>query len=375
MRLSAGYPDTAGRDAREGSFAHGIAEACLRSEIDAEKMLGAKSRNGEFTVDEEMRAAVQVYLDAVRATMLLEGSKPDDLQVETRVSLPKPVEQIFGTADALVWSRNARRLHVFDFKYGAGVKVEAENNLQLSLYAAAASSTFATRALYSLQNLEVIAHIVQPRHEAGQPWRSAEPRNAAELLNWVRLDVVPAVRAAGAADAELVPGESQCRFCPAKVDCPALRERALEVARDVFADEACREPELPQVDELEVEVVARLLRAGPLVRDYLRAVEARAAELAGAGVAVPGYKLVERTGLRRWNDEAKAEAVLRAADVEPFERPKLLSPAKAEKALGRKRAKLVAELVHKPVTGVVLVPESDKRPAFNAAAAFPSVLD
>lgn len=374
VRLAARYADAAGPAAREGSFAHHIAERCLKEKVDASSFVGLASRSGEFTCSEEMAAAVQVYVDAVRSVAVLEGGDVEVL-VEARVRLPAPLDgTVYGTADALVWSRRGRRLHVFDFKYGAGVAVPAVGNVQLRLYQAGAVATFPDRVRFGARNLEVVGHIVQPRG-GGEAWRSDEAGTAADLVDWVCDEVVPAVRATEAPDAELVPGEGQCRFCPAKVDCPALRERALAVARDVFADEALTEPELPDVVDLPVEIVGQLMRAAPLVRDYLRAVEERGAELASAGQRVPGFKLVQRTGLRKWNDEAKAEAALRAASVEPFERPKLLSPAKAEKALGRARAKLVAELAHKPVTGSLLVPDSDKRPAIDAAAVFPSVLD
>lgn len=46
---------------------------------------------------------------------------------------------------------------------------------------------------------------------------------------------------------------------------------------------------------------------------------------------------------------------------------KLLSVAKAEKALGKKRSGAIADLVTKPRGKPVIVPESDKRPAIGAS--------
>lgn len=376
VRLAARYPDTAGAYAREGTFAHYVAQRCLEDGDDARSWLGKTSKSGEFTCTQEMVDAVQLYLDAVRSITLTDGAKPEDVQVEAKVELAGVLGlRIYGTADALVWADRGRKLHVFDFKYGAGVMVPADDNSQLDIYAVGALVTYGyERARFGLKNVEVVVHIVQPRCDSMATWRSSKPRTAPDLLGWADSVLVPAAHATEHDDADLVPGESQCRFCPAKVECPALREQTLEVARAVFDDDLV-EPKAPEVEMLSAEDVARLLAAAPRVRDYLNAVEKRAAELASGGQTVPGYKLVERVGNRKWTNEADAEAALRGAEVDPFERPKLLSPAKAEKALGRARAKLVAELVHKPVTGTVLVADSDPRPAIDVAAVFPSVLD
>ena len=378
VKLAARYPDTAGAAAREGTFAHYVAQRCLEDGVAASSWLGKTSKNGEFACTQEMVDAVQLYLDAVRSVSLIYGvSGGADVQVEAKVQLPVALGPgVYGTADALVWADRGRKLHVFDFKYGAGVMVPADDNSQLDIYAVGALMTFGDkRARFGLKNVEVVVHIVQPRCGSAAPWRSSEPRMALDLLGWADSVLVPAAHATDNDNADLVPGETQCRFCPAKVECPALREQTLEVAQAVFDDDELAEPKAPDVERLSPEDVARLLAAAPRVRDYLNAVEKRAVELANGGGTVPGYKLVERAGVRRWTNEADAEAALRGADVDPFERPKLLSPAKAEKALGRARAKLVAELAHKPVTGTVIVPDSDKRPAIDVAGVFPSVLD
>ena len=259
---------------------------------------------------------------------------------------------------------------------GADVAVSAEDNAQLRLYALGALVTHRDRIRFGNQNLEVVMHIVQPR-AAGQPWKSSKPIAAVDLMAWLDDVVVPAARAADSGRGELVPGETQCRFCPAKVECPALRKMTQDLAHEAFTDPVSGDtkPKMPDVERLTPEQIAGLLAIGPRVVDYLKAVEKRAAELASDGVTIPGHKMVERIGLRKWNDEEAAEAALRGAGVDPFEKPKLLSPAKAEKALGKKQAKLVADLAHKPVTGTLLVPDSDKRPAVDRTGAFRSILD
>jgi hypothetical protein len=47
---------------------------------------------------------------------------------------------------------------------------------------------------------------------------------------------------------------------------------------------------------------------------------------------------------------------------------KLISPAQAEKELGKSRAEMLEDLITKPVGAPTLVPESDKRPSVTVSA-------
>lgn len=371
VKLCEGYPDTGSPAAREGTFAHAVAEKCLLDGTDAKRHLGGVSKGGEFAVDATMVDSVQLYLDAVRATMLAEGAKAEDLQVEAKVKCAGVLAEVVkGTADVALWTDRGRRLHVFDFKYGAGVMVPADGNSQLDIYGVGTLVTFGEeRARFGLKNVEIVTHIVQPRCAAAAPWRSAPARPAQELMRWADEELLPAARAALSDDAELVPGETQCRFCPAKVDCPALRTAALAMAQDVFSDET------PDASRLSPAELARIVDAAPVVRSYLKAVEERAFELAKSGVDVPGYKLVETIGNRQWIDEKAARDLMLKHKVDPYETPKVRSPAQAEKALGRKLAPLVAALVTKPATGQKLAPDADKRAAVSSADVFDTLTD
>ncbi|MFX6357412.1 DUF2800 domain-containing protein, partial [Acinetobacter baumannii] len=82
-----------------------------------------------FTVDAEMVENVQVYLDAVRAQ-----AEGNELLVEQRVDFSEfiGVEGSFGTSDVVILTETEIQVH--DLKYGKGVKVDAEENEQTSLY-------------------------------------------------------------------------------------------------------------------------------------------------------------------------------------------------------------------------------------------------
>lgn len=85
-----------------------------------------------------------------------------------------------------------------------------------------------------------------------------------------------------------------------------------------------------------------------------------------------GYKIVEGRSIRKFSDEDKAVDALRGAgysDEMLYER-KLLSMSGLEALCGKKRfATVVGALVVKPKGKPALVPESDKRPEYDASTA------
>lgn len=86
--------------------------------------------------------------------------------------------------------------------------------------------------------------------------------------------------------------------------------------------------------------------------------------------------MVAGRGSRSWADDLEAAAALKAAGYTQDEitKTELLSVAAMEKALGKKK---VAELVGGHIlthTGApTVVPETDKRPAYNAADDFEEI--
>src|SRR3546814_13998244 len=56
-----------------------------------------------------------------------------------------------------------------------------------------------------------------------------------ELLDWA-VELVDAAKRTARPDAPLNPGE-WCKFCPADPTCPALRQKALDVAKAEFAED------------------------------------------------------------------------------------------------------------------------------------------
>src|SRR5690606_21257143 len=84
-------------------------------------------------VTEEMCEAVQVMLDQV---WKLIDHPTTQLFVEKKFDLAKlnPPGPMYGTADVVIWAPHYRHMAVLDFKYGAGVAVDATENEQLMMY-------------------------------------------------------------------------------------------------------------------------------------------------------------------------------------------------------------------------------------------------
>lgn len=179
----------------------------------------------------------------------------------------------------------------------------------------------------------------------------------------------------------LKPGE-HCGFCPAKHFCPELRKQALTTAQSVFQNldlvDAPVKP--PSPANLTPQQIAVALAGEEIVTQWFKGVTEMATALAKKG-ELPGWKMVAKVGLRKWNNEDEAVEVLKQARVNPYAEPKIITPAAAEKllaktALGKKGGEaLVEKLAHKPVTGETLAPVSDPRPAITAGNPFTPIED
>jgi len=376
--------DTAGFFAAEGTLAHSIGEAALnpgdRYEQVKKKWLGwvTTVEGHEVTVTEEMLDAVWQYVTYVREATAntsirsLETRAPMDLRGRLFMSGTElgatARDRMFGTIDCLITNPTERRIHVIDYKHGAGVYVRAEGNPQLRYYALLALTSL-DHSWFKLIN-HVDMTIVQPRHPMSEPIRH-DSIDAIELIEWGRDELIPAAHEALTNDnAPLVPSE-ECRFCSAAALCPALRSQRMEDAKLAFDDTGRIEPTV-NPDELSVEDMARVLESVPNIRSWLNAVEKRAKDMLHSEISVPGFKLVPTRPTRQWIDEKQAADKLCETygygDEDIYEQ-RILSPAKVEKLIGKnKQARaLLDDLTQSVSSGVPIAPESDSRPAVEPA--------
>jgi len=206
-----------------------------------------------------------------------------------------------------------------------------------------------------------------------------QPRVSREPSEWVQ--TVAEVRAFGelarakaalttAPDAPRISGSKQCRWCRAKVLCPAITKELDATVIDDFKGIGTGF-ELAVVEEDDL---AYYMDRVDMVEQWAKAVRAEVERRLTQGVAVTGYKLVEgRKGNRAWRDADDAEALLKSLRLKRDEMYdlKLISPTSAEKLLKVARPKVWAK-VEAAVTRSEGKPSvalaTDKAPALSLVA-------
>ena len=332
-----------------------------------------KADGFEFTVDDEMVEVAKVYTDYVRDVAGADGTILVEQRVQFDQHLGVPAEhEAFGTADAIIVKGS--EMIVVDLKTGRGVEVEVQDNAQLRAY-----------ALGALEIAEAVADIERVRMVIVQPRAGGIKEHdlwVDELKAWARDHAAPACRKVLEAVESfsvgfLQPGEKQCKFCPAKATCPALRAEVTEItvgftpaSPDEFA-----EATVSAADEHSpADWLAAVLTKVDLIEDWCASVRAEAARRLNAGQPVPGYKLVAgKRGARAWSDPQAAEELLRKTFRLPIEQAydlKLISPTSAEKlkksgVIGDRQWTKVTELITQPEGKPSVAPSSDPRPALT----------
>ena len=351
------YPETKNIYAAEGTAAHSIGDACLKSHKDADEYLGnvIAVDEWEFEVNREMVTSVQMYLDVVREDMEQMGAK--QIYAEQRVDLSKVHKGMFGTSDAILIQD--KYLKVYDFKYGRGV-VDVRENTQALFYAVGALLLMDKNK--EVEEIEMV--IVQPRvTDPIKRWTVTRQY----LKDWI-ITLRKAAQATLDENAPRIPGEKQCQFCEHKPACPELEQFALEKAMVEFDDEG--NIDFTETDELTDDQMYDILRWSTFIQNYLRAVESKALRMLQKGEKVNGFKLVEKRAIRQWNkdvDVANGLKNMGLEDDEIFTEPSLLSPAQIDKLLTKdQREDLNANLVVKKSSGTKMVPEADPAPEVSA---------
>lgn len=322
--LTKEYPRTSSIDAATGTCAHYVVEQSLRQRCDTDTFIGVIQEVDGFsiTIDEDMAAYCQSYVDYVRS---LSGSR----MIEQKLPITDITgeEGARGTADCLILTDD--ELTIVDFKYGVGVKVNAERNSQLMIYALAGMLLYDWFGTF--KTIRLVIH--QPRLDHIDEWVTS-PEELIAFGKTVRL----AVEASQVPDPEFVPSEKACRFCPAKASCSALTEFVYASVADDFVDLSNPNPKLQTAmsKTMDNAQLAKAKTAIDLIKGWIKAIdEAVEAELLN-GREVPGYKLIAgKRGARKWIDEENVKALFFSTDIDPedFLTTTVISPTTAEKLL------------------------------------------
>ncbi len=355
--------------AREGTFAHAVAAHILTTdeipEVGSEFEFMDHDDEIVSEITEEMLEYVMIYVKHVR-----KHGKTGVVKIEQHVDLSAFVrDAMWGTSDAII--SKSRELVVCDFKYGYypvhlvdyDLLLDSEHgelshiNSQLLYYAAGSAHA------HGWKHPWIILEIVQPRCMEVDDVQTTTIKRE-ELKKWAEEDLWRAAHAATQEDAPLKAGD-WCRFCPALSICPEARKTVQDLAATDFADMSPQTPEIPEIAAGIMEV----LKWAPIVDAWLRACEAHALQLMQRGIDIPGFKLVEKRANRRWVENDTPEDIfkqLKAAGgrgtLKQLLVTELMSPAKAEKIVGKKAVNNVC--IH-PRGDVTIAAVGDRRSAIT----------
>lgn len=370
-RLEQQFPDSSGDAAKEGTLAHAIGELMLRREIglltlkqyaDAFKNLLLTDK---ISVDDKGEPVYKFYNAAMfeyaeqYATFVLEQlsearkhTSDAKLFIEQRLDITAYIPEGFGTGDAGIVADNT--LTCIDLKYGKGVKVDAENNKQMMLYALGWLAEF--DIMYDIKIVRMV--IYQPRFDNFSEWEIP----VTEVAKWAEEELKPKAKLAFDGQGDFVPG-SHCTFCKVRNQCRAKADYELEVAKYEFQDGVLLE---------DADIVDIIERSTSFIK-WINGITTYAlAEAVNKGKKWPGYKLVEGKSNRVFADEKKVVDTLIAANwpEDSIYNKKLIGLGDMEKLVGGKTHfdTLLGSFVIKPVGKPTLVPLSDKRVEFNTTA-------
>ena len=340
--------------AEEGTLAHAYCAKKLKEFLG----LSVDEENAEISqLNEQYHSGeMDEYTDTYK-TIVLEKfnaarakTKDAQLLVEVKLDFSHYVPDAFGTSDAIIIADGV--MEVIDFKYGKGVKVSAVENPQMMIYALGAWDLFNFE--YDIRKVRMT--IVQPRIDN----LSEFELDAADLINWAVDELKPKANEAYAGGKQK-PGE-WCRFCKVKATCKALSSFC------VGSQQAYPDPRKISKEVMEATILPFL----STFKTWLSGIEEYSLEQALSGVQYKGYKIVEGRSIRKITDPT---AVMQLLDKEGFAKEDYIKPTELrsitdlEKLIGKKRfGTLCSEYIKKPQGKPTLVPESDKRPAFNQAA-------
>ncbi len=334
---------------------------------------GQAGDEAKFVIDHEMIEHVSVFVDFCETASIThgDGSKVTGTLLEKYVKLAGVHKSLGGTLDFAEMYANGDAI-LADLKYGRGVVVDVEDNLQQKVYALG----LALQRPKSIKR--VISYIVQPRayHVDGPIRRAVYDADylRGEFADWLRQRALDTEQP----DALVFAG-SHCRWCDAASICPVKFEQVQKAAAEEFG--AVTTAMVP-TEKAEVDFPAALSQAYeilPQVEAWCKNVRATALTFLSDGRDIPGYKLAAGRGTRTWNiTPEELTPILRQGKLLKADcfTEKIKTPAQIEKLLAQQKGMspklikmLLGDLIESTPGGPKVVPADDPAEDFRSDAA------
>lgn len=285
-----------------------------------------------------------------------------EFHLELKIKL---TEDIYGTADVVFVGENLKTkktdVVVIDYKYGRGVVVVAEENLQAICYLLGAIETL------KLENIgQCVSIIAQVRLEGG--WSDFSIKEKKERRKWIEqiVSIVSKAKAIynGKLPLELKAG-SHCRFCKCLPVCPENKKKhfdeIVESATELELVETTPIEEM--ISKLSLDQRVEIFKKASAIEDFLESIKLNLRSFLETGGEHPDIKLIKTNGRRKWKDDAEnvADTLISLGIKDPWNK-KLIGITEVERKLGKKK-ELLADLTEKGEGKVEVVLAGDKRQA------------
>jgi len=330
-----------------GTALHDVMEKLLRDEISLTEVVGYKAHNGlTITQDNFDNKVAPAYL-AIQN--FIAEHEVEEYWVEPLVKFQQN-PKVFGAIDVLCRCGDGS-LAVIDYKFGDGIMVSPEDNMQLLFYAAAAvNDKVLWQQLAGCHRL--IVGIIQPRPRVIDPLETfTYPAPMNELLGTFTRRIFQAIEAIDDLEPVLASGK-WCRWCTAAPVCQVKLGTAKFPAQI----------NLKNYNELD-----KALKLIEGMKDWIKSVEALALDQMEKGLSFHSHKLVDKRITRKWISETKVISFARnqmgmeRGDVTAL---KMKTPPQVEEVCKNKGIDFSEfdSLITRESSGVTIAPIKDKRP-------------
>lgn len=353
VSLSRGIPNETSEYALEGTAAHHIADTLLRCKATPWDLLGTtyEDEDGRVTITREILQSALTYVINARTL----HPKDSTWLSEYQFHCENLHLNLWSTADFVGFGKDRRvksdTIHIHDFKHGAGIIVEVEDNVQLMYYAVGVIEDLSR--WHALK--WAVLHIHQPRswHPDGvhRSWRVS----IKDLRRWCDNVLLPGMERTET-EPDVYKAGSHCRFCPAAAyQCPATMD-ALDELEDLL-----------KAKELTPAQITRIFELEELAKIVFSRVKGHAAGKLKSGNPIEGLKLVPGKKSRVYKRGGEA-ALRKKYGKLALKKEAVLSPAEVEAQLPNGRD-FVARWSQKPPGVHVVALADDKRPAVRTGVA------
>jgi hypothetical protein len=267
--MSIGIPNKSNPAAERGTAIHEMAENLW---------------NGKevITDDEEGLQWAKDYIEYVKSF---------DGGAFLEVNLTEPLKTVHpllgGTGDAIIY--NDKELHIVDLKTGRGVI--KTDSIQLKTYALGAWIKLGR------PELTIFAHIFQPHYAQQLPAQYS----VKDMFDF-ELELQTLAYQAEDPFQDPTPSYEACKYCPARVTCPSIKDKALEVAKEEFKPSE-HLADLPE-----------LLDTAEMLEGWIDAVREAAKDIMNTGGFVAGWSMAKGRKMQKIKD---AQAVVELFNNNP----------------------------------------------------------